>query len=117
MTDDLLDRLARQAVDQAREAVSTAGYFTPSIDVAIDRKTTPITVTLHVVPGVPTRIATVSITVTGPASDDGGAGAAAIAELRRQRSLPPNAVFRQTAWENAKLRAAAPLAASPSAGA
>ena len=56
MTDDLLDRLARQAVDQAREAVSTAGYFTPSIDVAIDRKTTPIAVTLHVVPGEPTRI-------------------------------------------------------------
>ena len=117
MTDDLLDRLARQAVDQAREAVSTAGYFTPSIDVAIDRKTTPITVTLHVVPGVPTRIANVSITVTGPAADDGGAGAAAVAELRRQWQLPRDAVFRQTAWDNAKLRAVATLAASPYAGA
>ena len=117
MTDDLLDRLARQAVDQAREAVSTAGYFTPSIDVAIDRKTTPITVTLHVVPGEPTRIANVSITVTGPAADDGGAGAAAIAELRRQWQLPRDAVFRQTAWDNAKVRALATLAASPYAGA
>jgi translocation and assembly module TamA len=117
MTDDLLDRLARQAVDQAREAVSTAGYFTPSIDVAIDRKTTPIAVTLHVVPGEPTRITNVSITVTGPAADDGGAGAAAIAELRRQWRLPQGAVFRQTAWDNAKLRAVVTLASSPYAAA
>jgi translocation and assembly module TamA len=117
MTDDLLDRLARQAVDQAREAVSTAGYFTPSIDVAIDRKTTPITVTLRVVPGEPTRVAKLSITVTGPAAEDGGAGAAAIAELRRQWRLPQDAVFRQTEWDNAKLRAVATLAASPYADA
>src|SRR4051794_37036841 len=29
MTEDLFDRLTRDAVDQAREAVSTEGYFTP----------------------------------------------------------------------------------------
>jgi translocation and assembly module TamA len=117
MTDDLLDRLARQAVDQTREAVATAGYFTPHVDIAVDRRTDPFTVTLKVEAGPPTRIAEVSIVVTGPAADDHGAGAAAIAELRSNWGLPKDAIFNQTAWENAKTRAVATLAASPYAAA
>ena len=117
MTGDLLDRLARDAVDQAREAVSTEGYFTPAIDVDVDRKTDPITVTLHVKPGPPTRISDVAIRVRGPAVDDGGAGAAAIAELERNWGLPKGAIFRQAAWDSAKVRAIATLVASPYAAA
>jgi translocation and assembly module TamA len=117
MTEDLLDRLARDAVDQAREAVSTQGYFTPAIDIDVDRKTDPITVTLHVKPGPPTRITDVTIDVTGPAPDDGGAGAAAVAELTRNWGLPKGAIFRQSAWDSAKVRAVATLVASPYAGA
>ncbi|HEY2816567.1 MAG TPA: autotransporter assembly complex family protein [Casimicrobiaceae bacterium] len=117
MTEDLLDRLARDAVDQAREAVSTQGYFTPAIDIDVDRKTDPITVTLHVKPGPPLLIADVTIDVTGPASDDCGAGAAAIAELTRNWGLPKGAIFRQSAWDSAKVRAVATLVASPYAGA
>ncbi|HEY5863873.1 MAG TPA: hypothetical protein VIX61_12325, partial [Casimicrobiaceae bacterium] len=45
MTDDLVDRLAHDAVDEAREAVSTVGYFSPEVDVAVDRSTKPITIT------------------------------------------------------------------------
>ena len=117
MTSDLFDRLARDAVDQSREAVSTQGYFTPAIDVDVDRKTQPITVTLHVKPGQPTRIGEVTINVTGPAVDDGGAGTAAVSELTRNWGLPKGAIFRQPAWDAAKVRAVATLVASPYAAA
>ena len=117
MTEDLLDRLARDAIDQSREAVSTEGYFTPAIDIDVDRQTNPITVTLHVKPGEPTRIAEVTIDVTGPAVHDGGAGAAAVAEITDHWGLPKGAIFRQSAWDAAKLRAVATLVASPYAAA
>src|SRR5205807_2090177 len=117
MTEDLLDRLTRDAVDQAREAVSTEGYFTPAVDVDVDRKTDPITVTLRVKPGMPTRITDVSIDVTGPAVNDGGAGAAAVAQVTQNWGLPKGAVFQQSAWDRAKVRAIATLIASPYAAA
>jgi translocation and assembly module TamA len=117
MTGDLLDRLTRDAVDQAREAVSTEGYFTPAIDVDVDRKTDPITVTLHVKAGMPTRIADVAIDITGPADNDGGAGAAAVAEATQHWGLPKGAIFQQSAWDRAKVRAVATLIASPYAAA
>jgi len=117
MTEDLLDRLAHDAIDQAREAVSTLGYFTPAIDIEVDRKTDPITVTLLVKPGQPTRISDVSIVVTGPAANDGGAGAQAVADLIRDWGLPKGAIFRQSAWDSAKVRAVATLVASPYAAA
>jgi translocation and assembly module TamA len=117
MTDDLLDRLAAQAVGQARDAVATMGHFTPDVDVAVDRDADPFTVTLKVEPGPPTRIAEVKIVVTGPAATDGGAGEAAIAQLTAEWGLPKDAVFRQTAWDRAKTRAVATLVASPYAAA
>lgn len=117
MTDDLLDRLAHDAVDQAREAVSTQGYFTPTIDIDVDRKTDPITVTLHVKPGEPTRITDITIEVTGPAVHDGGAGEAAVADMERNWGLPKGAIFTQSAWDSAKVRAVATLVASPYAAA
>ena len=117
MTEDLLDRLTRDAVDQAREAVSTEGYFTPAVDVDVDRKMDPITVTLRVKPGMPTRITDVAIDVTGPAVNDGGAGAAAVAQVTQNWGLPKGAVFQQSAWDRAKVRAIATLIASPYAAA
>jgi translocation and assembly module TamA len=117
MTDDLLDRLVAQAEAQAREAASTIGYFTPNVDIAVDRRTDPFTVTLKVEPGPATRIAEVHIAVTGPAADDKGAGEAAIARLESDWALPRQAIFGQAAWDRAKTRAVATLAASPYAAA
>ncbi|MET0204725.1 MAG: BamA/TamA family outer membrane protein [Casimicrobiaceae bacterium] len=117
MTDDLIDRLAHDAVDEAREAVSTVGYFSPEVDVAVDRSTKPITITLKVVLGVPTRIHDLRIEVTGPAERDDAQGAEAIAKLRRDWGLPQGAIFDQTTWDRAKARAVQTLAASPYAAA
>ena len=117
MTEDLLDRLAREAIDETRFAAAAEGWFSAEIDVIIDRATTPPTVTLKVVPGDSTRIAAVNIEVTGPAATDVPRGANAIARLQREWTLPVGAVFRQLAWTAAKDQAQATLAASPYAAA
>ena len=51
MTDDLLGRLATEAIDEARLAAAAEGWFSAAIEVAVDRGTTPPTYTLRVVTG------------------------------------------------------------------
>ena len=116
MTDDLLDRLAREAIDEARGIAAADGYFSAKIDVRIDRAARPAAVTLSVDVGPATRIASVRIVVTGPASDS-PLGTAAIANLTRDWGLPEGEIFRQSAWTIAKDRALATLAGSPYAAA
>ena len=117
MTEDLLDRLAAEAIDETRMAAATEGWFAAKIDVTIDRGTTPPTVTLKVDPGEPARVSAVSIEVTGPAATDAPLGTDAIARMKRMWSLPVDAVFRQSAWTAAKNGAQATLATSPYAAA
>ncbi len=69
MTEDLFDRLARDAVPQAKDAAATQGYFSANVEITVDRTTQPVTVKLEVTPLAPTRIATVNIDVAGPATD------------------------------------------------
>ena len=116
MTEDLFDRLARDAVPQAREAAATQGFFSADVDVRVDRATQPVTVTLAITPGAPTRITNVAIDVTGPANDS-SEGRAAIAKLRDEWLLPKGDTFRQETWTAAKRLAVATLAASPYAAA
>ncbi len=116
MTAELLERLAREARDEATEAAAAEGYFSARVEVAIDHDTKPAIVTLTVTPGVPTRIAAVRIDVTGAANAD-PLGREAIAKVRADWSLPEGDVFRQSAWSAAKDRALATLRASPFAAA
>jgi translocation and assembly module TamA len=117
MTDELLDGLAREAIEEARLAAAAEGYFSALIDVTIDRDTKPATVTLKVTLGEPTRIASVRIAVTGAAATDVPRGADAVAKLERNWSLPAGAIFRQPAWDAAKAQALSTLTASPYAAA
>ncbi len=116
MTEDLLDRLARDAVPQAREAAATQGFFSATVDVGIDRNVKPVTVRLAVTPGPVTTIHDVKITVDGPANDT-PQGTAAVARLRDQWLLPRGDPFRQEQWTAAKQRAVNTLATSPYAAA
>jgi len=116
MNEDLLDRLARDAVPQAREAAATQGFFSAEVDVKIDRATKPVTVRLAVTPGLVTTIRDVSIKVDGPANDTPG-GTAAITRLRDEWLLPKGDPFLQERWTAAKQRAVTTLAASPYAAA
>jgi len=68
-------------------------------------------------PGVPTRIASVRITVTGPASADSPLGTETIARLTKEWALPEGAQFKQEAWTLAKERAINTLTGSPYAAA
>ena len=117
MTEDLLARLAREAIEETRNFAAAEGYFSAAIDVKIDRSTTPISVTLIVKPGVPTKIASVRIEVTGPALTNAPLGTEAIASIRRDWGLPEGAQFRQQAWTLAKERALNTLTGSPYAAA
>jgi len=117
MTEDLLDRLAREAVNQAREAAATQGYFSAQVDIAVDRRSQPAIVTLTVVPGQPTLVTDVEIVVLGPAQSDVPLGTATIAKIQRDWGLGVGEVFRQSAWTAAKVKAVATLAASPYAAA
>ena len=116
MTEDLFDRLQRDAVPQAREAAATQGFFSASVDVKVDRTATPVRVSLRVIPGTPTRIERVAIDVTGPA-EESPAGRAAISKLRDEWLLPKGDVFRQETWTAAKRVAVSMLAASSYAAA
>jgi translocation and assembly module TamA len=117
MTEEIYDRLAREAIDEARNAAAAEGYFSAAIDVSIDRQAAPAAVTLAVVPGTPTRIGSVRIAVTGPAETEVPLGTDAIAKLKRDWSLRIGDVFRQDAWSAAKEGALATLTASPYAAA
>ncbi|HSV18649.1 MAG TPA: BamA/TamA family outer membrane protein [Casimicrobiaceae bacterium] len=108
MTEDLFDQLAREAIDEAHEAASTEGFFSATVDVRVDRATTPATVTVVVTPGDPTRIHAVDVEVTGPAATQ---SPAAVSRVRDEWRLPLGAIFRQAAWDEAKQRAVATLAA------
>jgi translocation and assembly module TamA len=113
MTDDLRDRLMLEAVDETRNAAAAEGFFSAKITVTIDRDAKPPVVTLAVDPGEPTTITAVAIAVAGPAATDVPLGTDAIARLKAGWSLPVGAVFRQAAWNAAKLDAVATLAAAP----
>jgi translocation and assembly module TamA len=117
MTVELMERLAREAQDEARGVTDAEGYFSAKVEIAIDRGTKPMTVTLIVSPGERTRIASVTIDVTGPATSDAPLGIAAIAKARVDWGLAVGQVFRQEAWTAAKERAVATLQASPYAAA
>jgi translocation and assembly module TamA len=109
MSSGLFDALVREATDQAKEAAATEGFFSASVDVAVDRTSAPWTVTVNVKPGPQTRVTTASITVQGAATTD-DAGAEAIATVKREWPLQPGAPFRQPAWNGAKTQAVNKLA-------
>jgi translocation and assembly module TamA len=116
MTEDLFDRLARDAVPQAKEAAATQGFFSANVDITVDRSTQPVSVHIVITPGQPTKVSGVNIDVAGPAND-APEGRAAITKLRDEWLLPRAATFRQETWTAAKQLAVATLAASPYAAA
>jgi len=116
MTEDLFDRLAQQAVPQASEAAATQGFFSASVDVAVNRTANPVLVTLTVVPGAPTQISAVRIDVNGAATESDH-GKEVIQRLRDQWLLPVGEEFRQRTWNAAKNATVTTLAANAYAAA
>lgn len=116
----VLDRLIREAKDQATEAAEAEGYFSAQVDIALDPAPDDKgrrTVRVKVVPGEPVRVTTVNLDVTGPAATDADEGRTAIAKLHDSWTLRRGARFQQSEWDDAKRRAVGTLAASPYAAA
>ena len=109
MTSSLFDALVRQATDQTREAAATEGFFSATVDVAVDRTATPYVVTVHVATGAQATVKSAQIAVAGVAADD-VAGAEAVATVKTQWPLSPGTPFRQVEWIAAKQRAVETLA-------
>jgi translocation and assembly module TamA len=117
MTKALFDRLAREAIEETRNAAAAEGWFSAEVDVKVDNDVKPAAVTLAVKEGPLTRVSGVQLRVTGPAETDVPLGTDAIAKLEREWLLPAGEVFRQGTWAAAKEKALATLTASPYAAA
>ena len=105
LSDDELERLLRQAGEDARRLLGTLGYFSPIITLA--HQPAPggaALVTLTVTPGEPTRIQQVTIQFTGDIADDALA-AAQRQQIQASWSLPAGNRFTQNAWDGAKQQA------------
>jgi len=121
MTDDLLDRLIQEAIEQVKGVAAAQGFFSASADIAVQRPAAgsaePLTLRVVVDPGPVTRVTSVTVEVVGPAATDSPAGTDAITLARTGWRLRVGEVFRQEAWMEAKTVAAATLTASPYAAA
>src|SRR4029079_12109313 len=104
MSASLFDALVRQASEQAKEAAETEGFFSPTVDVAVDRSVTPFNVTVRVTPGPQATVKSAQIAIDGIATND-SVGAAARGVVQRQWSLAPGTPFRQADWIAAKQQA------------
>lgn len=116
MTESLFEALRTKAIDQAKEAAATEGFFSAHVDVDVDRAASPAAVTLRVVPGPQATVAAANIGVTGAATTD-AEGEATIARIKGEWPLPPGTAFRQSLWQDAKSRAVTTLAGSAFAAA
>ena len=117
MTLDLLERLARDALPQARDIAAIEGFYDAAIEIEVDRAVSPIVVRVRVEPGPRTRVGTVALDVEGPASRDTPLGTSAIAETRERFALQPGDPFRQADWIAAKDGAVRRMRRSPYAAA
>ena len=111
LSPELLELLIDDAKAQARAAAESQGYFSATVSAVLDESAKPPTVRIRVEPGEPTRVADVSVEVTGPVTEAAGE-AAAVARIRSGWLLPPAAVFRQADWAAAKTAAVQALAAN-----
>ncbi|MES2536098.1 MAG: autotransporter assembly complex family protein [Pseudomonadota bacterium] len=101
MTLDELKRLAGITPPQIRELLATEGYFSASVEEVLEQRNGRWVARFNVVPGKTTDIGTVNI---------GFAGAIAASPDQRQRmeglrqdwGLKAGAIFRQSAWDDAK---------------
>lgn len=117
MTLELLERIARDALPQARDIAAIEGFYSAVIDVSVDRTVSPLVVRVKVDPGPRTKVGSVAVDVTGPATSDAPLGTAAVAEAREGFALKAGDAFRQADWIDAKERVVREMRRSPYAAA
>ncbi len=100
-----VSRLMVAAEENARELLSTLGYFTPSLTLELRKTPTsasaPLEVEIAVEPGVQARVDQVEIEFQGAAGIDSAAEGQRQA-IRSGWALPPGRPFDQQGWDGAK---------------
>lgn len=104
VTAEVMSRLQRRIVTEARQALEPLGYYEPQISYEIERSGDDWLVTIHVTPGRPVRLSDVQIRIVGE-----GAELRAINEIIEARELKPGLRLNHGTYERVKdslLRAA-----------
>lgn len=115
-TAEQIIRLVDQTEEEARELLSTLGFFAPKIDVRYQASNGGTVVTVVVDPGKPIRVRQVNLKLTGPVltSEKSASLNQTIQELW---TLPADAVYTQAAWSDGKTKILRPLHDNAYAGA
>ena len=104
----LLERLVAEARREATEALATDGYFSAKVTSTIDTSGEMAVVRLNVDPGPRTRVKSVDLDFTGPATQD-AEGRDRIDAVRKTWRLAPGEPFVDAEWNAAKDAALARL--------
>nr|WP_300752397.1 autotransporter assembly complex family protein [Janthinobacterium sp.] len=104
MDREQLQRLVRDAPEQVKNLVATAGFYTPTVKVRVDTTGSKPVVIVDVEPGQPVTIDKVELELRGfdPTPPLAASEPYDTEALKRSWSLKTGEVFRQSDWESAK---------------
>ncbi|MFC0253697.1 autotransporter assembly complex protein TamA [Massilia consociata] len=97
-----LQRLVKEAPEQARALIATEGYYSPKISAGLDTSGSRPVARIIVDPGPPTVVGDVDLVLQGFVPLEQGAAPFDAAALRQRWTLPVGARFVQDDWEAAK---------------
>ncbi|MDK6075496.1 autotransporter assembly complex protein TamA [Massilia varians] len=97
-----LQRLVKEAPEQAKTFIATEGYYSPKISAGLDTSGGQPVARIIVDPGPATVVGDVDLVLQGFAPIDEGSVPFDAGALRQRWSLPVGARFRQEDWEAAK---------------
>lgn len=97
-----LQRLVKEAPEQAKTFIATEGYYSPKISAGLDTSGSQPVARIIVDPGPATVVGDVDLVLQGFAPIDEGSVPFDAGALRQRWSLPVGARFRQEDWEAAK---------------
>ncbi|MFC5459677.1 autotransporter assembly complex protein TamA [Massilia niabensis] len=99
---DQLQRLVKEAPEEAKTLIATEGYYSPKITATLDTSGATPVVRIGVDPGQPTLVSDLDLVLQGFVIFEGGGAPYDAGALRNRWSLPVGARFRTADWEGAK---------------
>ncbi|MGA7178735.1 MAG: autotransporter assembly complex family protein [Thiobacillaceae bacterium] len=104
--------LLKRTPEQIRELLETEGYYNPVVEVN-SRPDSPLPlVDIHIDPGLPVRVETFALNISGGCADNSRESQAQLKQLQNDWKLPKGAIFRHADWETAKRKALLPYLVS-----
>lgn len=97
-----LQRLVKEAPEQARTLIATEGYYSPKVSAGLDTSGERPVARVIVDPGQPVLVGDVDLVLQGFAPFEEGGAPFDAGALRNRWTLPVGSQFRQGDWEGAK---------------